>query len=583
MGKAGNAGSFSFVGFEILNEDIQIQVPKGEVFANGRKYTNSALTASDYNTGFDGAPVLNGRGGRVVEYLTPEGDFGKAIQQTDASQLNLSAADHSNEEVIRRINWREFGANRGDDFSTLAAGTSSRAFTLDDGTTTLVGANVNNSAATPTSPTSVYLITNSVSHLTITFVGTGLDVTWSGASNGTNTNADAHEVFVNDSSIGNWETVEASAGKLKYKTLVSGLPYGTNTVSIKRNVPTSWSLGIQDFIVQGPKKPSIPADAAELQEYYLMADFIANTTAGGFTSSTGTLMKSCTRETSYIGGSWTGLGFVQVSDRKTGWAIRPNIPDANHSFGTTFWGIGIDIRHPSSVGMDGNLLIEIDIHDGSGWQTFNDTHPDATVAASAAAATYYGPGDGGFNTTTGELDQVTASGSIGNGVIFKNLALGTYSIRGRSQDGSGQPHFEAWDIITPIHYPDTKIGSLSMGPSIKLHEETSTSGIDLSKAKALLVLNMQTNEIEFSHNVAATVDISTGRFNVYWEKPFKDRNYVTVAMAEIGSGNRSYVVVPQDSKYASYCDFIIHESGIGDRDQRLNVAVFGELADEGDE
>ena len=253
------AVGINICGFEILNEASTISIPKGELVINGRKEVISTATTTAYNSGFDGSPVLNGRGGRVVAY-TKNGQVGKVIQQTDGAQANLTSASHINEEVIRRTHWREFGVNFSTDFTTVTTpGTTSRSYTLDDGSTSLaalvVVAQTTASGADGLTPASLN------AYFTLTFVGTGLDVIREDFA----ATIDTHTVTVNGVVTGS--LVSTGAGNPLLMKIVSGLPYGTHTVKIMRTVASALHIYFTDFIVYGPKKPSIPNGATQIGEY----------------------------------------------------------------------------------------------------------------------------------------------------------------------------------------------------------------------------------------------------------------------------------------------------------------------------
>jgi hypothetical protein len=108
------------------------------------------------------------------------------------------------------------------------------------------------------------------------------------------------------------------------------------------------------------------------------------------------------------------------------------------------------------------------------------------------------------------------------------------------------------------------------------------AGVDLSKAKALLVFDQRTNVIVSSVNIKSVTDVSAGRMKVYFGIPFKNDSYV----------------VAGSSKDTSYISTALSTGGIGgqfpDRIEQLRVqnsagtnndnlwdmVVFGELENE---
>ena len=218
--------------------------------------------------------------------MKSDGTIAKAVQPTAASQLNLGSADHeaANEEVIRVHNWREFGNNRSDDFSTLEAANSDRAFTLSDGTTTLVGDNVRTF-------NDILLRHNDDGNFDIvfTFVGTGLDVSYEDSAT-----TGGHDFQVDIDGINTGAMNATGTTVVRNESIVSGLPYGTHTAKFRR-VTAAIVRGFKDFTIYGPKKPALPDGAIEIANYNIMADFVANTTPGDGTISTGTIRKDFSR------------------------------------------------------------------------------------------------------------------------------------------------------------------------------------------------------------------------------------------------------------------------------------------------
>ena len=282
-------------GFEILNETAQLSIPAGNV--SGELIASQSLA---FDSGFDIEQGTSGtKGGHVVVY-NENNQTKKAIRYVDTTQGNLGSADHSNEEVTARHHWRNFGAGRGDDFSTLIT-SSDRAFTLDDGTTTLVGDNV---GADDGNVGIGGLYISNPGFLTLTFVGTGLDIVW--VNEIATATRDIEDILVNGVSIGSITVGTPPANFKQQLSIVSGLPYGTHTVKFVNSAPDN-SLGFEEFIIYGPKKPEIPANSTELGSYNLMADYVANTggTGPGSTPvSQGALTKYSTREYLYSG-SWS--------------------------------------------------------------------------------------------------------------------------------------------------------------------------------------------------------------------------------------------------------------------------------------
>jgi len=483
--KIGPSGSLPINGIEILNESTQIQIPQGEIFAAGNKYANDTLVTTDYNADFDNSPVLNGRGGRVSIYMTPQGEIKKAIQQTDNTQLNLSLVDHSNEEVISRINWREFGLNRADDFSTLTSSNSDRAFTLDDGATTLIGDDVRTGSTMGVRPS----LTGD--KLTFTFIGTGLDF-YCEHSVTSNT---AHEVIIDGVSVGNLVQIDST----KTEKIVSGLPYGSHTVQISK-IDASSNIDIEYFIVYGPKKPTIPDNAQEISEYFLMADYDGTTATGTAVADQlqrpkGVLQKCSEKELVYSG-TWIQSGGVQP-DNPSGFFI--NTSTLNDFYEYTFTGTGIVIHHAGTV--SGTYSFEVQI-DG------------ATNDAGVARSNVSNDGSGNYSTTV-------ATSNAPVRLEFTGLTMGAHTIKVTLKTAARNMGMGALYIITPIHFPNTKSGSQSMSPGTQLQTKTASGGVDLGKAKAWAKYSTLDGSIISSHNVSAIIEVSTQLVKFYWDTPFK--------------------------------------------------------------
>jgi hypothetical protein len=175
-----------------------------------------------------------------------------SVKESAYDFLALGDTDHSEESVYRRINFREFGRNRGDDFYTLGGGTSDRAFTLDDGTTTLVADDAQ--ALTNQGLDTLCTATTNDSFI-VTFVGTGLDVYGAASAD----SADQWQVYVDGTLVG----TTFFQGRAETLKICSGLSYGTHTVKFVKTVH-SVNGGVHDFIVYQPKKPTLPEGAVEL-------------------------------------------------------------------------------------------------------------------------------------------------------------------------------------------------------------------------------------------------------------------------------------------------------------------------------
>jgi len=561
--------SLQSMGFEVITSGTQIRIPQGEILANGTKYTNPALRSIDYNTGFDGAPALNGRGGRVVEYMLPTGHVSKAIQQTDLTQRNLTDATHANEELLRSINFREFGANRADDFSTLADAVTDRAFIMDDGTTTLAGLAVRvfTSGGTLAAAPGVYTNgTTTAGGITLTFTGTGLDfvTNWGNSPETTS-------IYVDGILTG---TIPYTANaRSKLIKIVSGLPFGSHTVRLERGGGGSDFMNISDFLIYGPKRPTLPTGAVILQEYFLMANFVANATAGLFRISTGVLRKAAQREFLCVNGTggtndWALSGMSPANDIG---GNNANTNRQNAYFEYTFFGTGFDLRFPTSTAGSANIQVSLQsLSTGGSLQNLTTTNFPSLVSS------VYGTGVA-FNAATGILDQLEASPALGNGFVVSGLPLALYKVRMLNNTASAYLLANAIDIITPVHYPNVKNGSLSLGPTVQFKSSQEVSGVDLTKAKAWLSFDGVNNLILASKNISAVIRNTGGVYYIFFDKPFKNNKY-----AEICSGNSFEVASIQSQKFHNSIQIQTANSAGANVDQPFSVVVFGELADEED-
>lgn len=552
--KIRQAGSTTFrpTGVEILNQQTQITVPQGSILAAGNKLVNGTEQSIDYNSEFDGSPTLNGKGGRVLVYITPEGRIKKAIQQAENTQLNLSSADHANESVIKRINWRKFGVNRSDDFSTLNA-TDDNVFTLEDGSTTLVGDNVNEASSALN-----ITVTAGTTFISFMFVGTGLDLEMLGASDAAWNEVD---VSVDGSSIG---TLTETGDETRLVKIVSGLAYTTHVVKMDIGTLNSANALLNDFIVYGPKKPEIEDDAQEIGEYYLMADFVANTTEGLDTISQGVLRAVNQRGFIYGGSGWS-IGGLNPPDNLAGLTLNNSTNGSTVEF--TFFGTGFDFRFKGTSTGATNVLVEVD------GQTMDDTnYPSVTKSI-------YGPGTS-FTSATGVLNtDSTAASEPGCGLVISGLDLDVHTVRFTRNAGGSLFAVAAIDVITPVHFPNIEVGSLSMGPGTQLQEDTDLSGVDLGKAKAWLVYDQQNDEILAQHNISAVIEDGTS-FIVYFDKSFKNENYAVAGLGALGEilnigSTNDFDVTPQYMRIS-----VKNDAGGGTADFRVCLVFFGELSEE---
>lgn len=426
------AGAVNMVimGFEILNVNTSglVNINPGTAYKNGTKYTNTLVDSVAYNTGVTGTT-----GGRIVRYLNADGSMGQAFTAC-GTPAYLTSTDHTNEEVARTYFWREFGSGRGaDDFSLLPNSPSSdRAFTLEDGNTSLIGSAVltlNVGGTDILSP----VATNS--YVTLIFIGCGLDIIRQDSITATGGSYTLYIDGVNQGSLSNVGSTLA-----RRERIVSGLPYGTHTVKIFATSVVTYNFGIKQFIVYQPKKPII--SGIEICDYNVLANFVQNSTTSVLSLATGIIKKTNTREWIYVEGTggtvnWaTGLNVTVNID---GWGFVTD--RVNSYYETTFFGTGFDLRVTCASNSSNSELITLN------GLTLNTTNfPTLTGNNGVYGSTL------AFNTGTGVLSSNNGGARVdGCGFWVKNLPLAKYTIRILNQTAGSYLYTGASDFITPIH------------------------------------------------------------------------------------------------------------------------------------
>lgn len=424
-------------GFEVVNNSSSVKVNPGIAYLQGKRYQSGAQASF-----LSSAPVTGTRGGRVLVYQNGDGTVSQSFQAVDTQAKAFTfggtgyagvAADHTNEEISRIYQWREFGSNRADDFSTVTSANTTAVYTLDDGTTTLVGSTINNG-------TIESLGTSTVNgFFTITFVGTGLDllinVTTAGSSASQTISVDGTAVLTSTQ-------ISATNAGIQRLKIVSGLPYGTHTVKFLKAVANgSWDLRARAFIVYQPKKPSVPSGTIDLMDYNVPANYVANATAGQDTVGVGVLRKANAREISYIG-TWAASTNAAAI---TGLFIGSST--TGDSINYYFFGSGFDLRfHNNATSSTWQFTI-----DGATNLTTSNSSPTGGDGWSGSLTTSsYGAGVTSFTASTGTLVTSTTS-TTGNGVSITGLTLGVHTVKLTKTAGTGTLDMETLDVVAPIH------------------------------------------------------------------------------------------------------------------------------------
>jgi flagellar hook-basal body complex protein FliE len=418
------AGQWGVTGFEILNESSSIKVTPGSSATKGKKLTLSSAHSSAYNSGFSNVYGTAGtKGGRVLVYQKSDGTIGKDIQWVNTASATLTSTDHSNEEVIRNYFWREFGCGGSGDFSTLTPSVRAQSsFTADDGSTIVLAAGSH--FANATVPEAVNINSNGGS-VTIDFIGTGLDIIEADSGTGS---GDTYNFSIDGGSTIAMSGVGSTTARVI--KIVSGLPYGQHVIKFTRVTATVFAMGIANFIVYGPKKPSLPAGAVELADYNILADYVANSTAGLETIATGAIRKSSIRELVYKGTGWS-------LDSDTSYLNGNNVfggTAVSDYFEYTFFGTGIEYRLRAAYGNSPTL-------------TITDLATNSTVNLASYTTGFYGVTS--FTAGSGVIN--TAGGSNNAGVKVSGLPLKAYKVRVTNNNAGTNLSVLAIDVITPIH------------------------------------------------------------------------------------------------------------------------------------
>jgi hypothetical protein len=410
----------SISGFEVVNANsANVVINPGISYNQGKKLIAASQTQLAYN-----AAVTGTRGGRVLVYQKADGTIGQSFQATNTSSALLNAADHTNEEVVRSYNWREFGAGRADDFSSIAYIGASKTFTIDDDSTTLIASTIYSHADGSLAPFS------NGAFFQIQFVGTGLDVVVADSVAG---GSDSYTYQIDGGTATAWANTAGNT-TLRIQRVVSGLPYGTHTFRFNRVTATTWEPGFRNFIVYQPKKPTLPAGATELADYNVLANFTPATTALTESISTGVLRKVTNREM-FLSGTW-----IATQTINSGGGTAPvggtyiNTTTANSYVQYTFFGTGFDFRFGTSSTTQLNVTMSVDGNNN--------------LTSLGASTGFYGSVTS-FTASTGVIVG-NIQNTFANGAYVTGLPLGVHTVRVTYNTGATFP-VEAFDIITPIH------------------------------------------------------------------------------------------------------------------------------------
>lgn len=415
-------------GFEILNDSTTMKIAPGSIIGSYTSVLASLQSKAFDKTAVLESGVLSTRGGRLISYIKNDGTVGMAGQPANASSSFLTAITptvRSTEEVIGITNFREYGSGRADDFSyaTVGGGAVAKAFTLDDGGSSLV---------CPSSAFSSEYFgpDNTVGHtLFITFFGSGLDVLRKDNASGGN----GPTLYVDGTNVGSLAT--PVSGLERIEKLCAGLPVGWHTVGLANNngsVITTY----RNFIAYAPKTPSVPANATQNAAWYVNADYaISSSSLNGFIS-TGVVRKMGTREVVYSG---TWVSPTIDASVNSGWSIRSSTSGAYAEL--VFWGTGIEWRGSQVNGQAWNVSVTVDSLALNAGSNVGSTVSLLTTGGSGLSISAAGVITGTAVTTTKIATRVSG------------LALGKHTIRVTLNASSADVYVDCFDIITPVYSP----------------------------------------------------------------------------------------------------------------------------------
>lgn len=490
----GAGSELQIYALEILNNTItssNVTVPEGVSYNSGKKLVQNTPESFAYND-----VVTGTRGGKIIVYQNADGTIGKAFTPVNTNPRALSftgsnilgswigdTANHDNEQIAKIYNVREFGAGRGDDFSTAtSASNDTRVYTLDDNVTTLKCSNtiIHNEG----------IYSNSTSGtIAFTFVGTGLDIVCPNMST-VNT---LYTVTVDGITIGTNQTGYVAGRRHQ---IVSGLPYGTHTVRFTATGGSTLYLVITNFIVYEPKDPAIPSGAIALTSYNVLANYVANTTGGADRLSLGVISKMNTRELIYVRGAttspagsiiWT-VGGINATAHPSGYDIYSNRNNANFKF--SFYGTGFNLR--GSTDTNRSQYIETTVSNSASSIVDINAYSVGAYGGFTYSPVVEIPGPPGFPSTFyyNVLNERSAGNANGAGLNVSGLPLDYYTVtlRNRANDTNSYILVNSVDIITPVYSPITnktaQIQNAQMIGSTSLKDERNFEVVPIESEKA---------------------------------------------------------------------------------------------------
>ena len=527
-----DTSSFSFMSIDIGNLTTNMTVTPGQSVSADRKNSLNALTV------FNPADGVLGVKGANVRKILKDGVLTQALQETDSTSRFLGATDHSNEEIVRKIHFSEFGSNRSDDFSTLSTSVGNKAYTLPDGSMTLIGLNV---FLSNDGLNSIVGNANG-SYIEMSFNGTGLDVVSPYGANVT-----IGSVIVDNVSVGNLVRPTNPGSIIK---VCSGLPYGTHRV---RFIVTSSSGMFTDFIIYQPKKATLPIGSTEIANYNSLAPYVPSNNQNII--STGVIRKMCM--TDYIfSGTWNAPVFETSGFAHGGNYIGTST--AGSYYEVLVFGDAFDLNHAHNTGT-ASSTVTISVNGSSNLSGF-------TTAA-------YGTSLTSFTPSTGALVMNNTPGN--NVVSVRGLTLGLYRVRVTYVSG-GTTYANSIDVHCPTHinHPSLKVACnpLNSPSDLQANPVVPLNG-NFGNAKAWITYNQANGEILSSYNIQNVHGATTGLVFVQFLIPFKNRRY------SVGGISPSSQMSEQARGESFFHAALSNSSGTLNNSQ-VSLVFYGELVTE---
>lgn len=418
------ADSFNLFGFEVIGTTEMTFTP-GSIFSGPLKENLSAQTTTDYKAGISGA-----KGARVIKYIK-DGVISQVVQEVDATQLTYPNADHSNEQVLKKFDFKtDFAGGRSDDIASTNTSNSARAYTTDDNShgvysPSLVVNGGHNKLAV-------------ASDFVFNFIGSGVDIVMACSSIPGVVSFWLDGVFHGDKSFLNTEDTTYQ--------MFSGVPYGSHHVRVTK--VSGGEPRFVSFTTWGPKSPidSLPAGAVKLSEYNVVADFVLNTGVAVGNMATGVIRKSAMREWELVNntdGSFDWQTVVNTGDPTGG---RSETNRTGEAF-IGFFGTGFDLKFFANSDRPNTVVLYLQ---DDGTDPRNTHNLDTTNFPTTTTRGAYGAVGVSFNTS-GILKQSNGTGQFGCGCYVTGLPLGRYRLRILNQSAGGIVNFASLDVIQPTH------------------------------------------------------------------------------------------------------------------------------------